>query len=183
MPVEKKPKKKKTTRKTKAQKNLEQVMKKIPALIMNEAVSDKEKNTESVYIQKKYIEPAVKKKKKIAPIYEAPHKSKAWLWVGVFIFTIVIIVLWILNISTMFYESKQTYDPARTIIDSSKQELQNIIKTFSSKEELDESQDSEIETSEEQVDKTEDVQNLMKETLSNIFTTTNSPSSTVTSTE
>ncbi|MBT3539162.1 hypothetical protein HOF40_04280 [Candidatus Parcubacteria bacterium] len=188
--AEKKPRKKRkaapkktTTKKNKEKKELEQAVKKIPALVMKEIDAKESGKIESVYTREKYIDrkiqkPGTLKTKKVVPIYEPPHKGKTWLWVGVIIFSVAILVLWALNLSTMFYESKRSYDPAQNIIESGKQDLQNIIKTFSDKEESEKTIEDNLEKNKEDV--TEDVENAIKETLSNIFNTTSTPSSTPT---
>ena len=188
--AEKKPRKKRkatpkktATRKNKKKKELEQAVKKIPSLVMKEIDTKESEKIESVYTREKYIDrkiqkPSTLKTKKVAPIYEPTHKGNTWLWIGVTIFSVVILVLWTLNLSTMFYESKRSYDPAYTIIESGKQDLQNIIKTFSSREESEETTEDNIEKDKENV--AEDVENAIKETLSNIFNTTSTPSSTPT---
>ncbi|PLX28171.1 hypothetical protein C0581_03145 [Candidatus Parcubacteria bacterium] len=169
----KKPRSKKDVEK----KELEQAVKKIPALVMKEM--DSHKPPTEKHIDRNVEQQAPIKKKQVVPIYEPPHKGKTWLWMGVVIFSIAIFILWALNLSTMFYETKRTPDPAFSIIESGKEDLQNIIKTFSKDEELEESTPAET-----TIDKADDaeIENTIKETLTNIFNTTSTINTSTTNT-
>ena len=120
--------------------------------------------------QEKYIEhytdESKKTPKKIVPVYEPPHKSKKWMWIGVTIFSVAIFAMWGLNLFTVFYESGVAYDPAKEIISTSKQDLQNIIKTFS-EEELEEET-----TREDTKPEDEDIEKNLRESILNLMTAT-----------
>src|SRR3989339_79661 len=72
--------------------------------------------------------------KKIVEPYITPHKSKMWMWTGVIIFMVAIFALWGMNLITLFYESSQVQDPAKEMLNTSKNDLQAIIKTFAGQE-------------------------------------------------
>jgi hypothetical protein len=67
---------------------------------------------------------------KQARIYHPPHRSKTWLWVGVSIFTVCILALWGLNISTMLYENGTTDDPLLSKLKENQQNFGSIMSTF-----------------------------------------------------
>ncbi|MFA6427168.1 MAG: hypothetical protein WCW16_01825 [Candidatus Magasanikbacteria bacterium] len=126
---------KKKNQKTKA---IEEAVKNIPSMIMNETYNrSKAEATTVIYpdtAQETRRIPNPTEKRAVAPIYEPPKGSHAWLWTGVVVFVAVILTMWILNMGTLFYQSKQDQDPAERIIETSRQDLRSIMETLGQKE-------------------------------------------------
>ena len=116
---------KKRVRKTKKN-EVHDAINQIPKQIMEEMG---EKETERVPITEKFVESNIprtpRETKEVAPVYHSPTHSSKWLWVGVILFSISIFILWGMSTFTMFYEQKTAYDPAREILQTSKQSFQD----------------------------------------------------------
>lgn len=163
---------------SKSKKELNKAIDEIPALIMEERT--KKYQEEAQEFEQSTDDSNVIEKRKQTRIYHPPHRSKTWLFIGVGIFTVCIIVLWALNISTVLYESKNNDDPVLENLKKSQKEFGMIIDTFGGDQENNLQISTTTATTTEQIDDTtnNDLKTKLKEAFGALFTT-----STVTSTQ
>ncbi|MFA7245177.1 MAG: hypothetical protein WC070_03295 [Candidatus Magasanikbacteria bacterium] len=72
----------------------------------------------------------VAKTPEISEVYIAPKNSRLWLWSAVSLFTVIILALWVLSVSNLFYNSKNSPDNPLESLKGSKEELKGIFKNF-----------------------------------------------------
>ncbi|MBI2436943.1 MAG: hypothetical protein HYV41_04355 [Candidatus Magasanikbacteria bacterium] len=157
-------KKRKTN--SKNNKELNKAIDEIPGLILEEMG----RKYEQEHREETHKEPILKKSQKTnAQIYQPPHRSKTWLWVGVTLFTVCIIVLWGLNISTMFYENGTKGDPILDQLKQSQQDFGTIMRTFGE----DETPIQTATTTQEVVGEKEEnnLETKLKNAMNSLFTT------------
>jgi len=74
------------------------------------------------------------KKNDRVPVYENSAQSAKWLWSGVTIVMLIIVGMWGLSMSSLFFDNKQTVDQTEQLLSTSKQDIASIIATFSERE-------------------------------------------------
>jgi len=122
--------KKKVTKKSKEILEMKQAVKDLTSVLAKEMqnVNDFSEEKVSINIQRDTVVPV----RKMSTIYRSPQNSQKWLWTAVILFTIIIFALWILNVSNIFYDSRDDSNGPLDSLKSSKEELENIFNNVNS---------------------------------------------------
>ena len=109
---------------------MKQAVKDLTSVLAKEMqnVNDFSEEKVSINIQRDTVVPV----RKMSTIYRSPQNSQKWLWTAVILFTIIIFALWILNVSNIFYDSRDDSNGPLDSLKSSKEELENIFNNVNS---------------------------------------------------